>query len=228
MHPLRLALDLEIHVNTVRRHLEILESGGEVRRTPEAGGQPGRPRVLYERVEVHADPACAGHRFLARALASYVAGTHGDPATAGLASGEAWGGHLVAAEPFTRSDVEDALERAFAVLDELGYEPSRHEFRIEEGVLTSTLGRCPFPELATAFPGLICNFHVGLVRGALGRLGANLDVDVSVVDGGIEGGIEGGTPSGICLLRYRPLDAQELPRHPPERTTAGREPADPG
>jgi predicted ArsR family transcriptional regulator len=195
-HPLQLAVELEIHSNTVRRHLEILESAGRVERVAEVGGLPGRPRVLYAVSNGHAHGCTAGYQFLARAMASFVSGTHEDPWAAGCAAGEAWGEHLVAAEPFCRSDDELAIDRAFRVLEELGYAPSQHHLSAVEVCLTTTLGQCPFPELARDFPGLICGFHYGLIKGALQCLGAHLAVqDVEVT-----------SPDGPCILRYSRLD----------------------
>jgi predicted ArsR family transcriptional regulator len=193
-HPIHLAVDLGLHVNTVRRHLDILESSGEVERTPEVGGLPGRPRVLFVRRHHRPERGCTGWRFLARAMASYVDGTYTDPWSAGCSAGEAWGGYLVDSEPFSHCDDATALQRAFDLLDELGYAPSRHELDPEAGGPRTVLGRCPFPELAGSFPGLICGFHLGLVRGALEGVGSAfgvVDVDVTASD-------------GPCVLRYAP------------------------
>lgn len=175
MHPLEVATRLGVHANTVRRHLDILEATGQARRRPEQRVDPGRPRVLYEATEEHCGTRlCDGNRFLARMLTAYVELTHEDPRTGGREAGEAWGRHLVEAEPFHRLDPMIALDRAFAVLDELGYEPSVHTAR--EGELTTVLGSCPFPELAEAFPDVVCSLHLGLLRGALSQLGSNMSV----------------------------------------------------
>jgi predicted ArsR family transcriptional regulator len=190
-HPLKLAVELGMHVNTVRRHLELLESAGHVRRTAEVGGLPGRPRVVFARTDDRCECERTGHRFLARAMVAFVAGTHDDPSEAGRVAGETWGGHLVDAEPFSRLDADAALNRAYAILDELGYAPSRHEVDDEHGVVTTTLGQCPFPELAAAFPDLICGFHLGLIRGALMSLSATVEV----------GDLIRSVPEGPCTVR---------------------------
>jgi predicted ArsR family transcriptional regulator len=200
-HPLQLAVALGLHSNTVRRHLEILEGAGRVERVPEIGGLPGRPRILYAASAPHRNDGAAGYRFLARAISSFVTGTHEDPWCAGSAAGEAWGGHLVEAEPFCQTDDATAIERAFRVLEDLGYAPSEHILNADEICLTTALGQCPFPELARDFPGLICGFHYGLIKGALQRLGTHLaveDVDIT-------------TPDGPCVLRYARLDDRAPP-----------------
>jgi predicted ArsR family transcriptional regulator len=219
-HPRNLAVELGMHVNTVRRHLELLESAGKVRRTPEIGGLPGRPRILYARTDEHLERACTGYRFLARAMAAFVAGTHGDPSEAGRSAGEAWGRHLVDAEPFSRLDPETALSRAYAILDELGYAPSRHLVDADLGLATTTLGQCPFPELAETFPELICSFHLGLIRGASESLSATLAV----------GELTRIPPDGPCLLSYDIPARAARPRSrptPPPRSSVVEERSDP-
>jgi predicted ArsR family transcriptional regulator len=195
-HPLQLAVELGLHGNTVRRHLEILEGAGRVERVQEVGGLPGRPRVLYSASDSHADDCTAGYRFLARAMSSFVTGTHEDPWDAGSAAGEAWGEHLVEAEPYCRADDATAIERAFRVLEDLGYAPSEHSLSADEVCSTTALGQCPFPELASDFPGLICGFHYGLIKGALQRLGAHLSVEQ----------IDINAPDGPCVLGYARLE----------------------
>jgi predicted ArsR family transcriptional regulator len=191
-HPLKLAVELGMHVNTVRRHLELLESAGHVRRTPEVGGLPGRPRVVFARTDDH-ECEHTGYRFLARAMTAFVAGTHDDPSQAGRVAGEAWGRHLVDAEPFSRLDAESAVHRAYAILDGIGYAPSRHEVEDEQGAVTTTLGQCPFPELAATYPDLICGFHLGLIRGALTSLSATVEV----------GDLIRSVPEGPCTVRHQ-------------------------
>jgi predicted ArsR family transcriptional regulator len=36
---------------------------------------------------------------------------------------------------------------------------------------------CPFQELATAYPAVICSVHLGLMKGALAELGTGVEAD---------------------------------------------------
>lgn len=198
LHPLDLAVRLELHVNTVHRHLEVLEGAGLVSHRPEPRRQPGRPRVVYESTDMSGTEH-AGHRFLARLLASYVSANL-DPEQVGEEAGKAWGQHLIGVTPFARTDADVAVDRALELLDELGFAPSQHH---DDDALE--LGRCPYPDLAEELPQLICALHVGLVRGALTGLGAPLEI----IDLEARPGQE--TP---CVLRYRRTD-RPAPSSPP-------------
>ena len=39
------------------------------------------------------------------------------------------------------------------------------------------LKRCPFQEVATTYPTVICPIHLGLIRGALAELGTGVEAD---------------------------------------------------
>jgi predicted ArsR family transcriptional regulator len=185
LHPHEIAVHLNIHVNTVHRHLDVLEGAGLVVRLPEDRTTPGRPRVLYEAV-ANCDSERVGHRFLARALAAYVVAKL-DPNQVGEEAGEAWGRHLIDAGPFAEDDPEVAIQRAMDLLEDLGFQPT---VQPQDQVLE--LGKCPFPQLAAEMPDLICTLHAGLIRGALSGLGAPLVVTDFEPKG----------PDAPCVLRY--------------------------
>lgn len=175
LHPHEIAYLLHVHVNTVRRHLDILEGAGLVHRLEEHRDEPGRPRVLYEVHEPGDNSTCGSHRMLARILAGFIAATHDDPSAAGLQAGRALGEHLVEAEPFSRTDVAAAMERTFAMLASLGFSSSEQTATGRSSV-TVTLGKCPFRDLARDYPDVICHLHLGLIVGAQQRLGSGLTV----------------------------------------------------
>ena len=169
-----LADRLDLHVNTVRTHLGVLEDAGLVTAEVEDRDRPGRPRRLYRATE-RAAPAEAdhGYRFLAEVLASYLSATAPDPAAAAEEAGNAWGGHIVAKPPpFQQLNDDEAVTRLLAMLEEFGFapqldtdDPTRPRVR---------LLHCPFLDTAREHPEVVCSVHLGLMRGALAELGVNV------------------------------------------------------
>ena len=177
MHPGLLAARIGLHVSTVRRHLQGLEASGLVERVPETRGDPGRPRTLYRAATSPGEGirVCVGYRFVAESLARWLEASSDDPRAVATEIGGAWGRHLVHAPPMTHTEREEAIEHVLAILADLGYAPSR----IVDGGQRLELGRCPFQQLSSAHPDVGCGLHVGLIRGALEALGADVEVTTS-------------------------------------------------
>jgi predicted ArsR family transcriptional regulator len=190
VHPGDIAARLGLHLSTVRRHLEVLESAGRIERCLEPRELAGRPRVTYRPAGVPGGAAglCNGYHFVAEALAQWVEHTADDPREAATQVGEAWGRHLVNAPPFARTTREGGLARLFALLEDLGYAPTREA---DDGD-TLELGRCPFPGLTEEHPDIGCGLHLGIVRGALASLGAPVEVG--------EAEMYPGEPDAVCRL----------------------------
>jgi predicted ArsR family transcriptional regulator len=190
-----LAAALELHVNTVRAHLAVLEGAGLVASGPEQRVGPGRPRLVYRPTDLAAEvvePAAVasvaaerGYRFLATVLAGHLAGSSADPEAEATSAGVAWGRYLVdRPAPFERLDAAAAVERVVALLAEFGFEP---ELAVADhaggpdgpdprGAPQVLLRRCPFSHVARDHPAVVCSLHLGLMRGALQELGGELDV----------------------------------------------------
>lgn len=170
-----LATRLDLHVNTVRSHLGVLEDAGLVAPTAQRREGPGRPRLLYRTVEqgTAADRADAdGYRFLSSVLASYLAALVDDTEAAAERAGRAWGGFVVdAPTPFTDLDPEEGIERLVDMLARFGFDP---ELVDEDGAAELWLRRCPFHEVARDHQGVVCSIHLGLMRGALQQLGVDV------------------------------------------------------
>jgi predicted ArsR family transcriptional regulator len=199
-----LAAALELHVNTVRAHLAVLEGAGLVVSGPEQRARPGRPRLVYRPTDLAAEvvePAAVasvaaerGYRFLATVLAGHLAGSSADPEAEARSAGVAWGRYLVdRPAPFERLDTTAAVERVVALLAEFGFEPelavADHEGGPQgpdgpdgpggpdpRGTPQVLLRRCPFSHVARDHPAVVCSLHLGLMRGALQELGGELDV----------------------------------------------------
>lgn len=165
-----LAKRVGLHVNTVRVHLSVLTDAGLVEAETQPPQGRGRPRLAYRAVGEPPDESGGRrYRLLAEILTTLVA-RYGGEATERLEEiGEAWGRHLVESPPPGNelSDAE-AVERLLALLDDVGFQPE-----LETGRRRRILMRpCPFLELARRHQEVVCPIHLGMMRGALGELGA--------------------------------------------------------
>ncbi|TFV66926.1 UNVERIFIED_ORG: ArsR family transcriptional regulator [Bacillus sp. AZ43] len=160
-----LATAIGLHVTTARTHLRVLEAAGLVVRAPHEPVGPGRPRFFY--TPVSDEPAGEGHRQLAELLAGAL-DTGGDKGQRRAEeAGRRWAEHQV---PVSSAQ---SWEQAAGGLDELfgrlGFAPRRAD--ADPGRLRIALDRCPFRDVARAHPQVVCAVHLGLLRGALSRMG---------------------------------------------------------
>lgn len=151
--------------NTTREHLDQLVEAGFVERERAKPAGRGRPAYRY-RARRQVDEAAA-YRALTSVLAEELA-QHEDPAADAGAAGERWGRRL-AQRPGDNS--AEPVDRLMVLLDELGFAPSMtdSDARID-------LRRCPFVSVARTNGQVVCNVHLGLMRGALSELGSSTDV----------------------------------------------------
>ena len=165
-----------LHVNTVRSHLRVLAEAGLVSSRREERARPGRPRILYEAAAEPLDVrAPAGYRLLAKILASSLAGSERDPSGPSEEAGRAWGAHLVRKPPpFASLSKEETIDEVARLHEQFGFSP---ELRRAKSGQEIVLKRCPFQEVATTYPAVICSVHLGLVRGALAELGTGVEAD---------------------------------------------------
>lgn len=181
-----LAAVLEMHVTTVRFHLEQLEEAGLVMRAeapddaPRDASRRGRPRVYFSVVDVTREVGREerSREQLIEVLAAALAGQGAAEAarTAERAGGEwaralanaAAGGQVNAAGVKANAagikvNAAGAEEHGGAdaalerVLAELGFEPERAGDEIQ-------LRACPFREAARQYPEVVCSVHRGLVN----------------------------------------------------------------
>jgi predicted ArsR family transcriptional regulator len=131
----------------------------------------GRPRVIY-RTSGQTGPD-DGYHLLAGILASMVESSVPRPAGAAATAGRAWGRSLVdRSQPAERLRRREAEGRVVDLLSRLGFEPEPVGGREGRRIL---LHRCPFLDLATEHPAVICSAHLGLIEGALAEMGLPAD-----------------------------------------------------
>jgi predicted ArsR family transcriptional regulator len=187
-----LADQVNLHLTTVRAHLDVLLDAGLVDSEPEQRSTPGRPRILY-RATAELPQERGGYRLLAEVLASHLAGTTPDPAQQAVAAGRAWGEYLVdRPPPFVRLSAAEARRQVVDLFQELGFDP---EVAAEGGQIL--LHRCPFLDVARRHQNVVCSVHLGLLQGALEALGAPL------TSGQLEPFVE---PS-LCVSHLTPMSA---------------------
>jgi predicted ArsR family transcriptional regulator len=161
---------LELHENTVRWHLGILDDAGFLDSRSAARGRPGRPRILYSlRPGAPAGTGRDEHRLLATILTGTVAGLP-DGEQRAEEAGRAWGRYLVRKpSPLEQVTDEQAIDEVTRLLDEEGFAASAEGTEIH-------MRRCPFHDLAEQTPEIVCGVHRGVVAGALAELGGRLEL----------------------------------------------------
>lgn len=153
-----IAESLDLHVNTVRPHLERMRDVGLLEVFTSSKGGVGRPQHRYA---LAADAPSLGlepplfptlARMLLR-MAADVGADAGDAVESGFLQGvDDAGSHL--GQP-----CDQALVRQ---LDILGFDP---EVVDTDDGLTIGFANCPFADLAEANPALVCGLHQGMVEG---------------------------------------------------------------
>lgn len=159
------AAALGLHANTARLHLDGLVASGLATRER---GQPkgrGRPALRFRSgVKQEVDPRVRDYAHLAGALATVVAQRSEDPAADARAAGQRWGEEMVVGRR-ARSGIA-ARSEVVAILDDLGFDPEA-----DERARSVALRRCPLLDIARQYPEVVCQVHLGLVRGALRQMG---------------------------------------------------------
>lgn len=158
------AKTLDLHVNTVRPHLERMRELGLLEVYASGGGGVGRPQHKYSIAHDAPSLGLEPPLFptLARMLLKMAAtvGAEAEDATnvgreQGADSGTAFAGQPCDAALLTE-------------LDRLGFDPSIDG--TDEGV-TVGFDHCPFQDLAEANPDLVCGLHKGMVEGFVDSVG---------------------------------------------------------
>jgi predicted ArsR family transcriptional regulator len=185
-----------LHPNTARFHLDALASAGlasrvspdhprqdratdsrgaKQARATQALATPGRPAVMYEAVAAAEPAGTRRYRLLAEMLAGLIGGMLPEPGAAAADAGRQWGRYLTdQPAPYERVGAARAIEILAGTLDQIGFAPevvtngARPEVRLR---------RCPFQEVAEKHQDVVCQLHLGLMRGVLEELRAPVTAD---------------------------------------------------
>jgi predicted ArsR family transcriptional regulator len=169
-----LADSLGLHANTVRLHLDRLREAGLVDVEAVHRGTVGRPTHIYALA-----PGAPGLGFdppsytllagLLAALAERV-GADGIEATE---IGRAYG-----AEAGRRTRSRSCMAALSGEMERLGFDP---ETETSGNTSDMAFMRCPFRELAEAYPELVCNLHRGISEGIVAEVGGGTVEDFATL-----------------------------------------------
>lgn len=156
-----IAAECGLHVTTARFHLEQLESTGLVAREIMHRSARGRPRMVFRVVEQvsREESLLALSEVLADALVSAPDGGRASASGAGRRWSRTFAGQTAAGS----GDDLGSLSRVF---EQLGFAP---ELRADGQTLA--LHGCPFRDVASAHPNIVCSAHQGLLAGIVDQLG---------------------------------------------------------
>jgi len=168
-----LATALDLHPNTVRSHLGILENAQLVASSREGSGRRGRPRHLFAAVDEDGGAASSdeAYQLLATVLADRVRADHPDAEHVVEQAAVAWCHRLI--EPGEEpANAAAAADRLLELLRLLGF-VTQLDGDVGAGS-ELIVERCPFAQVARTYPEVACSFHRGLTRGVLTALGGHL------------------------------------------------------
>lgn len=156
---------LDLHVNTVRPHLERMRDVGLLQVETSARGGVGRPQHRYSLAPDAPSLGLEPSPFptLARVLlqAASAAGIDREElADAGRAQGES--------DARQWPDDVDVLDALLVEQAKLGFDPTVIEL---DSSATVAFAHCPFRDLAERHPDLVCALHRGLVEGLVDSFG---------------------------------------------------------
>lgn len=158
---------IDLHPNTVRPHLDRMRDAGLIAVEVGGRGEIGRPQHRYS---LAADAPSLGLEppvmpMLARMVLSMAERLEAGPPDA-YAVGVDEGRQRAAA--FTSSP--STLEAIVADLDILGFDPVVSDAADRDSAVVA-FANCPFDDLASAHPDLVCSLHRGLVAGFVQEMG---------------------------------------------------------
>lgn len=170
-----LAERMNLHVTTVRFHLDALCEDGAVARTRIKRDGVGRPRTGYIAVRERLD-----YRSLAEILAMELGDTAAERRERAERAGRRWAERILASNAPTVparpngtapvTGIDDCADQIAGIFERMGFGPEltvatdsadgRRECVIR-------LHACPVRELAQSHPEVSCAMHLGLLRGLL-------------------------------------------------------------
>lgn len=166
----KLATELGLHVNGVRRHLERLREAGLIESRKSSGG-PGRPRDQWS-VAPEADPGGErplGYADLSRWLAQAFV-----PGARRLREVERTGREI--GRDLASPDGEPTAADFEAALAALGFKPTMAVG--DEGEVSCKLCNCPYRDAVRENQSVVCTLHRGITVGLLDRLAPGAELSL--------------------------------------------------
>jgi predicted ArsR family transcriptional regulator len=193
---------LGLNHNAIRQHLAVLMDAELVVEEVEARRRPGRPRHLYRlNPEARGTWGTEGPYELLASLLSEALRSGEDPRTIGRRAGRRRAQNL--------RPVPDSLAALEEDLRASGFRPKRSVAGGGDGCCF-VLGRCPFSEVASTDPDIVCQLHLGMVEGLVEEMGEHAEVDLVAEDPHRAG----------CRIALRPRRYAHRSRRPAEPVAA--------
>ena len=163
-----------LSLNAARFHLDGLVAAGLATRASQPRSGPGRPRIIYRAAGDDRQAGQRRYRLLAEMLAGLVTGMLPEPGRAAEEAGEAWGRYLTdGPAPSRRLDADQAIGQLATTMEKIGFAPEVPAHGAQE----IRLRHCPFREVAENHQDIVCELHLGLMRGALSEMRAPVTAD---------------------------------------------------
>lgn len=158
-----------LHITTVRFHLDVLLRAGVVTTRTLARSTPGRPRSVYTlRLP---EPSVEPYEPLVALLAANLGSTSEIRRRRAEKAGRDWAVDLVPDETPSDESSGSPTDRIARLFSQMQFDPEPVEPIPETGEQEIRLRACPFRDVALIHPEVICAIHLGLLQGALTRLG---------------------------------------------------------
>lgn len=163
-----LAAATGLHVTTVRFHLDVLARSDKITAHKAPRATPGRPRSVYtiRAEEVRPD----GYQTLAALLAAHFGSTPSVRRRRAEQAGRDWADNLIPAAEHV-GDIDDAARRVTDLFVQLDFDPELVDAGPAGDEREIRLRACPYLTVAADHPDVVCAIHLGLLQGALSRLG---------------------------------------------------------
>lgn len=175
-----IAETIELHPNTVRPHLDRMRDAGLIEVEVGGRGEIGRPQHRYSLVT---DAPSLGLEppvmpMLARmvlSMAERLGAGAADARAVGATEGQARARRFVTAP--------SSLEAVVSDLDILGFDPVVSDDVDDPDAAIIAFANCPFGDLASTHPDLVCSLHHGLIAGFVREMGdAEVRAFCTIVD----------------------------------------------
>ncbi|MEJ7800550.1 MAG: helix-turn-helix domain-containing protein [Ilumatobacter sp.] len=163
-----IAETIDLHPNTVRPHLDRMREAGLIDVEVGGRGEIGRPQHRYSLV---ADAPSLGLEPPVMPMLARLVLSMAERLGAGAADAHAVGRDegITRSRPF--ASARSSLEAIVSDLDVLGFDPVVTDDVDDPDAAVIAFANCPFGELATTHPDLVCSLHHGLIAGLVAAMG---------------------------------------------------------
>ena len=159
---------IALHPNTVRPHLERMRDVGLIEVSVGGRGEIGRPQHRYS---LAPDAPSLGLEPPVMPMLARMVLTMADRIGAGSADAHATGEAEGARRAAPYATAPSSLEAIVSDLDRLGFDPVVSDAEAVPGGAVVAFGNCPFGDLASEHPHLVCSLHHGLIAGFVAAMG---------------------------------------------------------